>query len=144
MDILAKIQCPPTNDPNVRNAHVGSFFANAKLNFLTPKSPMPLRKLKHSVQQTSKELSTTCWFQTGSKSQILKRGDTIWYPLFYVFFQFFYRAAFTLNLTSMYSQLNTTSAAPRAVSVTSNAILSLISSDLLGEASMRKTSFDLL
>jgi hypothetical protein len=32
VDILAKIQSPPSNDPNVRNAHVGSFFAIAKLN----------------------------------------------------------------------------------------------------------------
>jgi len=32
VDILAKIQCPPTSDPKVRKAHVGSFFANAKLN----------------------------------------------------------------------------------------------------------------
>jgi hypothetical protein len=44
VDILAKIQCLPTNDPNVRNAHVGNFFANAKLNSLTPKSTMPLQK----------------------------------------------------------------------------------------------------
>jgi hypothetical protein len=41
VDILAKIQCPHTDDPNARDARVDSLFSLASLNFLTPKSPMP-------------------------------------------------------------------------------------------------------
>ena len=44
MDIWAKIQSPPTNDPNVRKAHMGSFFANAKLNL------PPIRVAVHSLE----------------------------------------------------------------------------------------------
>jgi hypothetical protein len=54
VDILAKIQCPPSNDPNVRNAHVVSFFAIAKLNSLTPKSPMPLQNLEYLLLEQKK------------------------------------------------------------------------------------------
>ena len=37
MDILAKIQCPPTDDPNARKARVDSLFSLPRIEFFNAK-----------------------------------------------------------------------------------------------------------
>jgi hypothetical protein len=37
LHILAKIQCPPTDDPNARKARVDSLFSPPRIEFLNPK-----------------------------------------------------------------------------------------------------------